>query len=164
MSIQKQREFSCIYCVIITFLICVSYRTAEHSDDSGCIWCRLRQNFDRKVLAKMIWSLDNEHFIEMISIHSNLMDWWLPDAPQMGNFNKRFMLAFRRTVGTANGIDVAADWSIVSHWIFLSLLVFHWIPIFVLFFFLFVWAISIESHHTLTRVWGLARIFRALSQ
>lgn len=42
----------------------------------------------------------------------------LPDAPQMGNFNKRFMLALRRTVGITNGIDVAADWSIVSHWIF----------------------------------------------
>lgn len=33
----------------------------------------------------------------------------------MGNFNKRFMLAFRRTVGMTNGIVVAADWSIMSH-------------------------------------------------
>lgn len=42
------------------------------------------------------------------------IDWlpvWLP--PQMGNFNKRFMLALRRTVGIIKGIDVAADWSIL---------------------------------------------------
>lgn len=43
------------------------------------------------------------------------MSWWLPEAPQMGNFNNRFMLAFRRTVGMTNGIVVAADWSIMSH-------------------------------------------------
>lgn len=36
----------------------------------------------------------------------------------MGNFNKRFMLAFRRTVGMTNGIVVAADWSIILHWTF----------------------------------------------